>query len=92
MVHVVTMTDTEAVLHARRLAVLLGHQGRLRPDAVEDVDFSGVLPEQARRAYSVHPLVTGLLDEPGIELHPKWAPNIVTTLGRLGGHRSVRAA
>jgi len=33
----------------------------------------------------VHPLVAGILDEPGIELHPRWAPNIVTTLGRLGG-------
>ncbi|WP_214412504.1 acyl-CoA carboxylase subunit beta [Sphaerisporangium fuscum] len=85
VVHVVTKTDTEAILHARRLAVLLGHQGRIRLDSVEDVDFSGLLPEEARRAYSVHPLVNGLLDEPGVELHPKWAPNIVTTLGRLGG-------
>ncbi|MET8139830.1 carboxyl transferase domain-containing protein [Sphaerisporangium sp. NPDC005288] len=85
VVHVVTKTDGEALLHARRLAVLLGHQGRLRPESVQDVDFSGLLPDRARRAYSVHPLVTGLLDEPGVELHPKWAPNIVTTLGRLGG-------
>jgi acetyl-CoA/propionyl-CoA carboxylase carboxyl transferase subunit len=29
--------------------------------------------------------VDGILDEPGVELHPKWSPNIVTTLGRLGG-------
>jgi acetyl-CoA/propionyl-CoA carboxylase carboxyl transferase subunit len=33
----------------------------------------------------VHPLITGLLDEPGIELHPRWAPNVVTTLGRMSG-------
>jgi acetyl-CoA/propionyl-CoA carboxylase carboxyl transferase subunit len=85
VVHVVTKTDTEALLNARRLAVLLGHQGRVRLDSVEDVDFSGLLPEEVRRAYSVQPLVNGLLDEPGVELHPKWAPNIVTTLGRLGG-------
>src|SRR5207248_1325597 len=26
-----------------------------------------------------------LLDGPGIELHPRWAPNIVTHLGRLAG-------
>ena len=31
------------------------------------------------------PLVARLLDEPGIELHPRWAPNVVTTLGRLAG-------
>ena len=85
VVHVVTKNDTEALLTARRLAVLLGHQGRVRLDSVQDVDFSGLLPQEARRAYSVQPLVNGLLDEPGVELHPKWAPNIVTTLGRLGG-------
>jgi acetyl-CoA/propionyl-CoA carboxylase carboxyl transferase subunit len=34
----------------------------------------------------VHPIVEHLLD-PGssLELHPKWAPNVTTTLGRLGG-------
>src|SRR6266516_3386361 len=44
-----------------------------------------LLPESRRRAYDVHPLISGLLDEPGIELHPRWAPNVVTTLGRLAG-------
>ncbi len=83
VVHVVTRTESEAMLTARRLASLLGHQGRIRE--VEEVDFGGLLPEHPRRAYDVHPLVNGLLDEPGVELHPKWAPNIVTTLGRLGG-------
>ncbi|GAA4190779.1 acyl-CoA carboxylase subunit beta [Streptosporangium oxazolinicum] len=84
VVHVVTKTETDAYVQARRLAVLLGHQGRVRAD-VEEVDFSGLLPDNVRRAYDVKPLVTGLLDEPGVELHAKWAPNVVTTLGRLGG-------
>ncbi|OUC98821.1 carboxyl transferase domain-containing protein [Streptosporangium minutum] len=84
VVHIVTKNETEAYVQARRLAVLLGHQGRVRGD-IEEVDFSGLLPENVRRAYDVKPLVKGLLDEPGVELHPKWAPNIVTTLGRLGG-------
>src|SRR5205085_12105142 len=26
-----------------------------------------------------------LLDTPGVELHPRWAPNVVTILGRLAG-------
>jgi len=30
-------------------------------------------------------LTSRLLDGPVIELHPKWAPNIVTTLGRFAG-------
>ncbi|GGO80169.1 acyl-CoA carboxylase subunit beta [Nonomuraea cavernae] len=85
VVHVVTKTETEALLRARQLASLLGHQGRVRASDIGEIDFSSLLPESARRAYDVKPLVNGLLDEPGIELHPKWAPNIVTSLGRLGG-------
>ncbi|MEV4168702.1 carboxyl transferase domain-containing protein [Nonomuraea sp. NPDC049709] len=85
VVHIVTKTETDAYVQARRLATLLGHQGRVRTGAIEEIDFSTLLPESARRAYDVKPLVNGLLDEPGVELHPKWAPNIVTSLGRLGG-------
>jgi acetyl-CoA/propionyl-CoA carboxylase carboxyl transferase subunit len=34
----------------------------------------------------VHPIVEHLLDGgSSLELHPKWAPNVTTTLGRLGG-------
>ncbi len=47
--------------------------------------LASFLPESPRRAYDVKPLVAGLLDQPGIELHPRWAPNVVTTLGRLAG-------
>jgi acetyl-CoA/propionyl-CoA carboxylase carboxyl transferase subunit len=83
--HIVAGDETDACTQARRLAVLLGHQGRLRTGDVEEVDFSARLPESPRRAYDVHPLVEGLLDEPGVELYPKWAPNMVTTLGRLNG-------
>jgi len=65
---------------------LLAHAGHL--GAVENRRLGDLLPESPRRAYDVHPLVDQVLDEPGIELHPRWAPNIVTTLGRFGG-RSV---
>ncbi|NUR82926.1 MAG: acyl-CoA carboxylase subunit beta, partial [Nonomuraea sp.] len=85
VVHLVAPTEGDAYAKARRLATLLGHQGRVRAGRVEEVDFSSLLPESARRAYDVKPLVNGLLDEPGVELHPKWAPNVVTSLGRLGG-------
>src|SRR5213596_3878920 len=45
-----------------------------------------MLPESRKRAYDVHPLVDAILDEDtSQELHAKWAPNIVTTLGRFGG-------
>jgi acetyl-CoA/propionyl-CoA carboxylase carboxyl transferase subunit len=90
VVHVVTPTDEEALGEARRLALLLGHQGTMAPSRAQAADASGanlagLLPDSPRRAYDVHPIVTGLLDEPGVELHPKWAPNVLTVLGRLGG-------
>src|SRR5262249_16954858 len=50
-----------------------------------DGSLASFLPESPRRAYDVKPLIAKLLGEPGIELHPRWAPNVVTTLGRLAG-------
>jgi acetyl-CoA/propionyl-CoA carboxylase carboxyl transferase subunit len=84
VVHVTTDTEEEALGTARRLATLLGAQGEL--DVVEDIDLGTFLPESAKRAYDVHPLVEHLVDDDSaVELHTRWAPNIVTTLGRLGG-------
>lgn len=92
VVHVVTESQEEAYERGRQLCDLLGTkgQGTLDVEAIEDRDLSSILPQSPKRAYDVHPLVSDLLDDPdsAVELHPKWAPNIVTTLGRFGG-RSV---
>jgi acetyl-CoA/propionyl-CoA carboxylase carboxyl transferase subunit len=89
VVHITTQDDESALLEARKLTTLLGHQGRLSPvdvaDGAEGHDLGAQLPAEANRAYDVRPLVKTLLDEPGVELHAKWAPNIVTTLGRFAG-------
>lgn len=86
VVHVVASTEREALDQARTLGSLLGAQGTLDVDAVSDRDLGVHFPESAKRAYDVHPIVSDLLDdENGIELHPRWAPNITTTLGRFGG-------
>lgn len=86
VVHVLTESEAEALDRARALAHLLGAQGSLRVDDVEDRDLAALLPESRKRAYDVHPLVESLLDEGTVqELHARWAPNIVTALGRLGG-------
>jgi acetyl-CoA/propionyl-CoA carboxylase carboxyl transferase subunit len=85
VVHLVSKDDAEALSYARTLAALLSEQGKIDPESVAGRDLSGVLPESARRAYDVHALTARVLDGPGIELHPKWAPNIVTILGRLAG-------
>jgi len=97
VVHITTKDDASAVASARELTALLGRQGRLSPADVADVDLGGLLPPQTNRAYDVKPLVKALLDAPAaedvdgagyrgpVELHSKWAPNVVTTLGRFGG-------
>jgi acetyl-CoA/propionyl-CoA carboxylase carboxyl transferase subunit len=86
VVHVLATSEEHAIGEARRLAGMLGGQGSLDVDAVMDVDLAASLPESAKRAYDVHPLVAAMLDEDtALELHPRWAPNITTTFGRFGG-------
>ena len=86
VVHIIAESEADSFQSIQRLVRLLGNQGTIGKN-LEDVDLAQFLPESNKRAYDVHPLVTGLLDSDGDiqELHPKWAPNIVTTLGRLGG-------
>jgi acetyl-CoA/propionyl-CoA carboxylase carboxyl transferase subunit len=86
VVHVLTDSEADALQRARSIANLLGAQGSLRVADVEDRDLAAVLPESKKRAYDVHPLVEQVLDEGTVEeLHARWAPNIVTALGRFGG-------
>ena len=87
VVHVVTETTEAAFERGRLLCSLLADQGKLDVGSVIDRDLAETFPESARRAYDVHPLVSNVLDdaEHNVELHPKWAPNMTTTLGRFGG-------
>ena len=87
VVHIVTPTDGEALSTARELVLLLGRQQAddEHAPALPDDDLTALLPDSPRRAYDVHPLISGVLDSPGVELHPRWAPNVVTVLGRLAG-------
>lgn len=85
VVHILTETEREALDRARTVAALLGDQGTLALETVRDSDLAALLPESKKRAYDVHPLVEGILDQgTSQELHQRWAPNIVTALGRLG--------
>jgi acetyl-CoA/propionyl-CoA carboxylase carboxyl transferase subunit len=90
VVHVTTKDDESALQTARQLASLFGRQGRVTPadtvgEAGDGRDLAALMPAEANRAYDVKPVVSALLDEPGVELHAKWAPNIVTTVGRFAG-------
>src|SRR3954466_7414970 len=84
VVHVVSETDDAALDAAADIVGLLGATGRVhRADGGE---LARLLPDSPRRAYDVRPLVARLLDEDtAVELPPRWATSITTTLGRLGG-------
>jgi acetyl-CoA/propionyl-CoA carboxylase carboxyl transferase subunit len=85
VVHVVADDEADAIARGRALATLLASQGQTADD-VADTDLASLLPESAKRAYDVHPLINGLLDDGSmIELHARWAPNVTIALGRLGG-------
>jgi acetyl-CoA/propionyl-CoA carboxylase carboxyl transferase subunit len=87
VVHVVTDDDASALAEARRLTELLACQGSFDLSRLgDDPDLGAYLPESRKRAYDVHPLIHGLLDSGTFrELHARWAPNVVTGLGRLAG-------
>jgi acetyl-CoA/propionyl-CoA carboxylase carboxyl transferase subunit len=90
VVHILTDSETEALEKARAVSTLLGAQGHLAQETVTEVDLATLMPESRKRAYDVHPLIDGVLDgamDEGsvVELHARWAPNVVTALGRLGG-------
>jgi acetyl-CoA/propionyl-CoA carboxylase carboxyl transferase subunit len=88
VVHVVTDDEDTAIESARTVTSLLAHQGGFDVDCIgEPRDVGELLPENRKRAYDVHPIIAGILDDGGewVELHAKWAPNVVTGLGRLTG-------
>ena len=85
VVHIVSETEDQAIESIRSLAGLLGAQGVIDPN-VADSDLGALLPDSVKRAYDVHPLLAGIVDEGSlVELHARWSPNLVTALARLGG-------
>src|SRR4051812_38651259 len=87
VVHVVTHTEEQAPEAARTLTGPLARPSSFGLDQVGPPrDLRALLPDNPKRAYDVHPLVASLLDDDTfVELHTRWAPNIVTGLGRLTG-------
>jgi acetyl-CoA/propionyl-CoA carboxylase carboxyl transferase subunit len=85
VVHIVADDEADAIDQGRRLTALLANQA-ITAETVADVDLASLLPESPKRAYDVHPLINGVLDEGStVELHARWAPNVTIALGRLGG-------
>jgi len=85
VVHIVADDEADAIGQGRKLTGLLANQA-ITAEIVADVDLASLLPESPKRAYDVHPLINGVLDEGStVELHARWAPNVTIALGRLGG-------
>ncbi|MDN5764016.1 MAG: hypothetical protein L0H41_17095, partial [Microlunatus sp.] len=85
VVHVVAEDEADAIATGQRLTTLLADQGAIA-DHVPDTDLAALLPASSKRAYDVHTLLNGILDDDSaVELHARWAPNVTVALGRLGG-------
>lgn len=84
--HVIAHSEEEAYKEIRDLTSLFANQGHIN-SKIEDIDLAPFVPDNLKRAYEVHPLIDGILDSDGekLELLKEWAPNMVTTIGRLGG-------
>jgi acetyl-CoA carboxylase carboxyltransferase component len=60
--------------------------GDLTAPLADDPDIRGLVPARRQRAYDVRTVIARLVDDGHhVELKPAFAPNLVTTLGRIGG-------
>src|SRR5690606_32589573 len=85
VVDLVVADETEAVAAARRL---LGYfQGSTAPGEVADQTvLRTMVPERARRAYDVAPVIETLADADSVTvLRPRFAREMVTALARIDG-------
>ncbi|MFT6563842.1 MAG: acetyl-CoA/propionyl-CoA carboxylase carboxyl transferase subunit [Actinomycetes bacterium] len=85
--HIRAKSDADAFQQARDVVSLLGNNKLPVPQELgtEPNNPSDLMPENLRRAYDVRPIINSLLDAAPTELQREWAPNVVTSLGRLGG-------
>lgn len=92
VVHVAADSESDAYGRARQVTSLLAQQRSFDLTTIgPGRDLSTLLPTRSRRAYAVHPIVHGIVDEKTpesvawVELQAKWAPNVVVGFGRLAG-------
>ncbi len=85
VVDYVAADEVEATAVARRL--LSYFQGTTEPGpAADQALLRDLVPEQARRAYAVAPIVEGLADQGSVTfLRERFAPEMVTALARVEG-------
>lgn len=84
--HVIAADEETAYQEIRDLTSLFANQGHISK-SVTDLDLAPLVPDNLKRTYEIHPLINSILDQDAenIEFLKDWAPNMVTTIGRLGG-------
>jgi acetyl-CoA/propionyl-CoA carboxylase carboxyl transferase subunit len=84
--HITAGSEAAACQATRQVVTLFTKPGRYDLDMLQSQkDLRALLPESARRAYDVRPLVGNILDHDSfVELQARWAANITVGLGRLG--------
>jgi acetyl-CoA carboxylase carboxyltransferase component len=85
VVDIVVADEAEAVAVTKRL---LGYfQGATQPGRAHDqTALRTMVPERARRAYPVAPIIETLADDDSVTfLRPRFAPEMVTALARMEG-------
>jgi acetyl-CoA carboxylase carboxyltransferase component len=85
VVDVLVADEPAAVAMAKRL--LAYFQGPIEPGAVPNQEtLRDLVPERQRRAYKVTPIIETLCDETSVTfLRERFAPEMVTALGRIEG-------
>jgi methylmalonyl-CoA carboxyltransferase 12S subunit len=85
VVDVAVADEAEATALTKRL--LAYFQGATPPgDAADQRSLRGLVPERERRAYPIQPIIETLCDErSAIFLRERFAPEMVTALGRIEG-------
>jgi len=85
VVDVAVADETEATALARRLIAYF--QGTAPPGPVPDqLRLRELVPERERRSYAVAPIIETLCDEGSVTfLRERFAPEMVTALGRING-------
>jgi acetyl-CoA/propionyl-CoA carboxylase carboxyl transferase subunit len=85
VVHLACHTDRDALGSARHLVGLVSRPGLLDAGAAAGPDPGERVPDEHRRAYDMRPVVSAVLDAGTmLELQPTWAPNVITSVGRIG--------
>lgn len=85
--HIIGGDAKDTLARVGDLVWLIGHPGAVTMDLANapDRDPGRWLPPSARRAYDIRPVAADLLDDDMLILHERWAPNVLTALGRLAG-------